>query len=317
MGWRDLIQASEEVVLPWVGGRDLRTAARSFRLGGRLPAEYGWYGFEVSGSRGATLKGARNAATETLLDQECGYLVGDRFVSDRVVTHLDIATLVETAPTVFLVDTGLDRFSRIRAGRVFSGGPFVYVGLEMPLGPETEVLNAFLDKATSVADVKNVAPGLDMAFRMESWQRDEAEKRRLELERLRREEEERLAREERRRQIAQQMGTAVGRREMARIDFAEAARAALRLSDAELLDHRAGERRGEHVVRFRFIQRRFECVCDDNLRIIDSGICLNAHYDDPDFEEGTRGDTWLTLESLPGVIREANDTHRLVVFRHI
>ena len=49
---------------------------------------------------------------------------------------------------------------------------------------------------------------------------------------------------------------------------------------------------------------------------VDAGICLTAHYDDPDFESGTRGDTLFTLESLPPVIREANGDGVLVVFRH-
>ena len=63
--------------------------------------------------------------------------------------------------------------------------------------------------------------------------------------------------------------------------------------------------------------RRFECTCDERtLQIIDAGICLTAHYDDPDFEEGTRGDTFFTLESLPAVIRQAEREHRLVVLRH-
>jgi hypothetical protein len=53
------------------------------------------------------------------------------------------------------------------------------------------------------------------------------------------------------------------------------------------------------------------------LRIIDSGICLTAHYDDPEFEAGTKGDGFFTLESLPSVIREAQRDGKLVVYRHV
>jgi hypothetical protein len=71
------------------------------------------------------------------------------------------------------------------------------------------------------------------------------------------------------------------------------------------------------IVRFRFDNRRFECTCDEKtLRIIDSGICLTAHEDDREFEGGTRGDDFFVLESLPGVIKEAIEDHKLVVYRH-
>jgi hypothetical protein len=72
------------------------------------------------------------------------------------------------------------------------------------------------------------------------------------------------------------------------------------------------------VLRFRFDGQRFECTCDRNtLQIVDAGICLTAEYSDDEFDVGTKGDTWLTLESLPAVIREAQSEGRLVVFRHV
>ncbi|MFQ6011384.1 MAG: hypothetical protein ACE5KG_04350, partial [Nitrososphaerales archaeon] len=136
------------------------------------------------------------------------------------------------------------------------------------------------------------------------------------LERQRRIEEERRAQEERRREIVERLGDGAGRREMAHIDFQEAAQAALRIGGATYLDHRPGRTRNEMVVRFRFINRRFECTCSRDLQIIDSGICLTAEYDSAEWDMGTRGDTWLTLESLPGVLSQAHREGRLVVFRH-
>jgi hypothetical protein len=47
------------------------------------------------------------------------------------------------------------------------------------------------------------------------------------------------------------------------------------------------------------------------LRIVDAGICLEAHV------TGERGDNRFTLESLPAVLEEAIRTNRLVVFRHV
>ena len=130
--------------------------------------------------------------------------------------------------------------------------------------------------------------------------------------------ERRRAAEERRRQIVETLGDAAGRREVAVVDFAEAARAALAVGGAEYLDSRAAHGRNEMVVRFRLNRRRFECTCDRRtLRIVDAGICLTAHYDDDSFEEGTRGDGFFTLESLPSVIMEAERGGKLVVFRHV
>jgi hypothetical protein len=147
---------------------------------------------------------------------------------------------------------------------------------------------------------------------METWRRDEAERRRVALEQARREEAERRAREERRRELAERLGDGAGRRAMVPLDFAEAARAALAVGGAEYLDHRPSAQRGEVVVRFRVQKQRFECTCDEaTLRIIDAGICLVDH------ETGERGDTYFTLESLPAVILEARRGGQLVVFRHV
>ena len=100
-------------------------------------------------------------------------------------------------------------------------------------------------------------------------------------------------------------------------DFATAAKAALKVSGSDFLDARSSANTGEKVVRFRFRHRRFECVVHaETLRVIDSGICLTAHYDDDEFDPGVKGDAWLTLESLPGVIGQAIDQGKLVVYRH-
>lgn len=314
MGWRDLLQAADEtIVLPWVGGKTLRSKDRTFRLKVR-PPEHGWHTFTLNG-REASWKAPADADQSLLGYKVRGYLVGDRIVPDGARVDPDPTRIHAYAERVHFLEPGLDRFVRVLAGRVYEDGPLVYESLEMPLGPEDEVLQAFLDQKDSVNSVKGVAPALDAAFRMEVWHRVETERRRAELERIRREEEERRQREERRRQLVEQLGDSAGRRQMARVDFGEAAKAALAVGGATYLDHRDGYNRGEKVVRFRLDGRRFECVCDENLRIIDSGICLTAEYDDDAFERGTRGDTFFTLESLPGVIAEADRLGRLVVFR--
>lgn len=312
MGWRDLLQTPDEtIVLPWVGGRSLRTFERTWHLKGKQPAEHGWHTFRLD-NRTARWDGPTDPQTEALSGQVKGYLVGDRLVPDDVRVGRDWAKMAESFEQVHLLEPGLDRFVRVVAGRVCEGGPLIYEGEEFPLGPEDEVLQAFLDEAKNVNAVAEVAPALDGAFRFESWQRAEAERRRRE-ERERREEEERqLALEERRREINEQIGSSEGRRAMAQIDFAEAARAALAIGNAKYLDHRKAVQQHEMAIRFRFGGRRFECTCDDRtLRIIDAGICLVDH------RTGRKDDALLTLESLPGVIQQAQREGKLVVFRHV
>jgi hypothetical protein len=311
MGWKDLLQtANETLVSPWVGGRSLRQGTRTWAIQGDLPREFGWYSFTLH-HREARFSSSVGVSPEALHHVQTGYLVGDRLVPEGVRVDPDPKGIAACSERVFLIEPGLDRFVRISAGRMFEGGPLIFRQQEMPLGPESMVLGAYLDKSPSIDDIPGVAPALDAAFRMELWRKVEAERRRAELERKRREEEEKRQKEERRRQLVEKLGDASGRREMARVDFEEAARAALAVGGAELLDVRPSYQRGEHIVRYRFERRRFECVCDRDLRIVDAGVCLTNE------ETGEKGDTFFTLESLPSVLREADREGRLVIFRHV
>jgi len=309
VGWRDLLQQDEVITVPWTGGRTVRRGPRTFQVQGDLPPEHGFHEFTVSGGRRATWKGPSPLAADQWFDERApsirGYLLGDRLAPDDVAVVPDLARLIDQTELVHLVEPGLDRYARIAASRA-DDGSLIYVRQEFPLGPEDQVRAAFLDRKPSVDHVPGVTPALDLLFRLESWQRDEVARRRAELERLRLQRDE----EERQAQIREQFRRQ-DRRQLARRSFEDAARAALAVTGAELLDQRAAFRRGEHVVQFRFRGRRFECVADDDLRIVDSGICLVDH------QTGEKGDTRFTLESLPGVISEAMDQGVLVVFRHV
>lgn len=314
MGWKDLLQKEDErLVAPWVGIPlgSLRTFDRSWSIQGRLPREFGWFEFRLQGQH-ARFLGPADPTQGKLRYQVRGYLVGDQLVPDAVRVPVEPTGLMTVAEKVHLIEPGLDRFVRISAGRAFEDGPLIYEAQDFPLGPEDDVQRAYQDKLPNVNAIPGVVPALDTAFRFESW-------RRAEIERIRREEEERRAREERERaeaerreQLWQQLGTGEGRREMAKHDFEAAARAALRVGEAEYLDHRKSYNKNEMVVQFRLDRRRFECVCHaETLRIIDAGICLVDH------RTGEKGDTRFTLESLPAVIRQAERDHVLVVFRHV
>jgi hypothetical protein len=260
----------------------------------------------VSSARTATLVGTAEpvAGWEEGREQLRGYLVGNRLVPDGAHVVPDPARLVEQTVPVHLAERGLDRFSRALVARD-PGGPWIWIRTEFPLGPEPEVDLAFAERRPDLAGIAHVPPALDLAFRFCVDERDHAQRRREEAARRRAEEEARRAAE-------RALGTGEGRRELAGRDFEAAARAALRISGAELLDVRPAHGRDEEVVRFRFRGMRFECVADRRtLRIVDAGICLN------DYETGEKGDRLFTLESLPGVIAEAIDNQVLVVFRHV
>ncbi len=249
------------------------------------------------------------------MDIKSGFLIGDRIVPDNSPCPPDAATIYKFSETVHCLEPGLDRFSRIQAGRVYDGGPLIFKSILFPLGMEEEVIAALLDNKDSVAHIKSVPPALEAGFQMERWRRQEAEKRRLEAERQRREEAERIRREEERQRLYGQLGTADARRALAQTDFATAARAALAVTGAEYLDHRTGYRRDEMVVQYRFRNRRFECVCNkDTLRIVEAGFCLNGYGPRGVAETG---DTRFTLESLPAVLNEAINRGLLHVFRHV
>ena len=315
MSWRDLLQreGGETTVLPWLGGRTLRSASRTFSLLGPLPREHGWYEFRLEGRRARWIAESVDIAPQpdVLRHIMNGYLVGDRFAADQAVDRVAPEEAGRRLPKVQLIEDDVDRFGRISVGMVHADGPLIYRGQEMPLGSEMDVFMAYQDQVASVDHIKNVTPALDAAFRMESWQRAEVERRRIELERLRAEEEAKRAAEARRQVLIEQLGDGAGRREMAKVDFNEAARAALAVGGAELLDCKGSRRAQEWTIRYRLDGRRFECVCDANLHIVDAGICLVDH------RTGIKGDDRFTLESLPAVVRQAEREGVLVVFRNV
>lgn len=311
MSWEDLLSSDGKRVLPWVDGRKIHDEGRTWSIQGELPPEHGWYEFDTSSGRKASLIGPAEPDPEFENGRRIvrGYLAGDRLVPDGVRVDPDPARLVQQTVPVFLVEPGLERFARAVAAE--SGGKLIYVRQEFPEGPEMEVQEAYQDRLPSVGHVAGVTPALDLTFRWISYQRLRAEERERQRELRRLAEERKKAEEERLRQAMRDAGTGLGRRTLAQQDFKAAARAALAVSGAQLLDTMPSRARNEMVVQYRFRRRRLECVVDKNsLQVIDSGICLTDHH------TGERGDTYFTLESLPPVVGQAMDEGVLVVYRH-
>jgi len=312
MGWADLLAQEETVTLPWVGGRSVALKGRWWKIEGKLPRNHGWHQFAVDGGKTAKWVGA----TEMDFSYEQGrkilrgYLVGDWLVPDSVHAIHNFDTLPPEAVQVHFVEDGLDRFDRV-ATLLTDAGFYIYLRPEFPQGPEGLVTVAYQDKAPSVTNIPGVTPALELAFRWEVWHRDEADKRRAELERIRLEQIALLEKEEQRRLLVERMGDGKGRRALAKVDFKAAAEAALAISGARLLDYRKSTQRNEMVVNYEFRGRRLQCVCDLDLNIVDAGICLTDH------RTQEKGDRYFTLESITTAVSAALDQHKLVVWRHV
>jgi hypothetical protein len=318
MGWESLLATKEERALPWGGGRQIAWGARVWDIKGRLPPEHGWYKFVVDGTREIRLAGPltpvepdptfEDAHKKTILR---GYLVGDRLIPDHAGVNTDPTRLIAQTLPILLVEPGLDRFTRAVVVQTKMGN--FYVRQEFPQGQEDDITAAYQDRlgVDAIAAIKGVTPALELAFRWLTNQRHLAEVREVELRKIREAEEKLRVAEERHAEALKSIGTGAGRRALATQDFPTAARAALAVSGAELLDARPSHTKGEWVVQYRFQARRLECVCDVTMHIIDAGICLADH------NTGVKGDTRFTLESLPAVVGEAIALGKLVVWRHV
>ncbi len=312
MGWQDLlVDENVPIAMPWFGSTMVHNAERSWTIRGPRPPEHGWYVFNTSGGRwcqllfSADLDLSYGDAQPTF----AGYVVGDRFIQDNARVDPDPTKLIQQTVPVFCVEPGLGRFTRavVVEDRSLQ---YVYMRQEFPLGPEAEALMAFQDRRSDLDHVSGVTPALDLAFRWITLQRELIEERRRELARIREEEEQKIAAEEAMVATIRAAGSAHGRRVLAEQDFETAAREALRVSGAQLLDVRDHYTPGQMVVQYRFRERRLECVVEKRtLRITDAGVCLEDHT------TRVKGDTFFTLESLPGVIGEAMDLNKLVVWR--
>lgn len=302
MSWRSLLQSSSDrLVMPWLGGRRVFGGGRVWRVAGDLPKEFGWYSFHT---RGRIAEEPEQAEP----DQDYGkgwpfykgYLVGNWLIPE-FSTPVPDDLFMNMGLQVYLIDPGLDRFTFVEV-ITNPDHETIYKQELFPIGPEDEVRRAFVDRAETVDHIKGVIPALDFAFRYATKQRKIVEERRAEEER-RRQERERLE------QARKNMGTGLGRRTLAAHDFITAAKSALAVGGAELLDVRPIGR-NEMAVQYRVEGHRLECTVDkDTLRIVDAGICLEDHH------TGEKGDTYFTLESLPAVVKQAERQGELVIWR--
>ena len=293
--WRELLGA-QTVNAVWVGGSllfygDPIYGDRTWRIGPPLPEEHGWYMWRAEGRVVTKIGPASGDTPPPYAPPVRGYLCGGRIAREGQ----------KTLEPVMLVPAGLLPFARVVAARYWADGPLVFLREELPLGPEDDLRCAFEDRL-GVETVKGVTPELEAVFRQLVKIRDDAEARQARAEVASRAAEARLLEERRRAAIEAFVGTGAGRRRVALSDFEAAARAALRVGGAELLGVQPqGDR---FVVRYRTAARRFECVADASLNVLDAGICLDGD------------DELCTLETLPMVVRQAIQLGVLHVYRY-
>lgn len=322
--YRRFLNKSDERVLPYFGG--LFVDAEDRRLRVREAFEpHGWYRFKVEG-RNATKLAPADPPDLSALPKVTGWFHDGALVRDGAV-----------AETLWLIPAEQPaRFAKIAARR-WRSGELLFGDLEFESEIEGQVREA-LAEGRSLKDVKAVPAALRAAFayalveeasrrtRLQFARSEvrgqvvkiaeggpaaaEAALRALEAERelARRE----MAELNRRHAEAIARGE-VQRERQARIEHArqhrerseERAQAALEAAGARMEQARELGN-GQLEVIFRFMDNRFISIVElGTLQVIDSGICLGH----------PPSDKLVTLESLPAVIKEAIDTHRLVILR--
>ncbi|XXF79559.1 hypothetical protein P2318_07325 [Myxococcaceae bacterium GXIMD 01537] len=325
MDYRKFLGKVESAVLPYLGGGTVDAPSRRLRVA--APVDPGWWRFDIQGRTAHARLPAEPEGLEAL-PLVRGHLWGQRLVRDGAVAE----------PLHLLPEEEAPRFSPVRARR-WHDGSLLFDSLDFEGEAEGGARRA-LEEETTLADIKGVPASLRAAFGytvLESVSRtlgirfspgevrsrvlavaergrDEAtpvlrhlsderdafaraqESRRQELESLLREEETSARmRAERARLSAQPRRAGSDGDRVERV----LAQAGARVLDQRRLGH------GRLEVVFRFMDERFVSVVDVNtLQVIDAGLCLAG------------ADSEVTLESLPGVIREAIQTDRLVITRY-
>ncbi|MFO0596857.1 MAG: hypothetical protein U0228_16200 [Myxococcaceae bacterium] len=322
--YRKFLGKTDTVVAPFLGGRSITLEGRQVRLA-TVPPKEGWYRFELKGRLGHVV-GEAEAPSLEKLPRVRGFAWRDRLVGDGA----------RAEPLRLRGEEDPARFAPLTARRWY-GGELLFEGVDFETGAESEVREAFAN-GTGLATVKNVPAPLRAAFAfalIERAARDAgvpvaASEVRGHTSKIadggfaaaqqvvrdliaEREQTEREMAELRARIAAHQLKVEVEQAKLAQQEQREKATAAaedrawaaLEKAGAKFeSSRRAGQRQLEVV--FEYLGERFICLCDEfTLQVIDSGICLGH----------PPADDLITLESLPAVIKEAVDTHRLVILR--
>lgn len=296
---------AKSVVLPYFyNSWCVHTPDQRLNILGDRPQQDGWYSFETRGRNAKLLDPIPTIPNYSILNRlptSHGFLLGNK---------VWIQGQRDPAP-IRLVPENIEPMAHILVAEL--NYQSIFKDLAVSDSPWAEVLaNAEMGN-TSIDHIPDVPAALQNVFQLfcDQKRRVEENRRRIaELARQRREEEERETERLRSEQQLRQMGgTATQRRLLARTNFELAATAALQVGNAQYVSHRQSG--NDMIVRFRLNYYLYECVCDQQMRIIDAGICLTDEI------TGERFDELLTLESLPPVIAEARRNNVLHIYRRV
>ena len=309
MNWRELLFKEREVSVPWYGQTKVELATGELlKLKGAYGKPYGW----ISASVGRTLEAKftgylteeQKENAKRLYKGSVVYICGNRYiipVRKKTDTIRDILSLPYMSICLIPEGDSQETITKARVAMVDSKTA-LYLDREHYSQADDAVLERLAEGSSDISDIKHVTPDLEIAFKFA--QAIDADRRRLRLEAEIAAEAARVAQEraEQRERLVQSVASSTGRRQLASVDFAEAARATLRQVRCEVLSARV-----DGTIRWRLNEdsQQFWCRVDPlTLRVVDAGICLAG------------ADAQLTLEALPSVVREAIEEDLLVVTWH-
>lgn len=288
MTWQSLLAPTTDaraVLAPWVGRSDVWDGRRRWVVTER-PGTWGWYTFSVKNAKLVSPEPSEPPWPSNYFCDERGVLallVGDtawRYSPPYVQVRVPLPPV--DAP----------RFCRVRLHVHKDGCGYVLEQLfDSPA--EEAVRRALLEEKDELA-VAGATPAHRAAFDALTWRRKDIARRRVEAVAARAQAD-----------LYRQEGTAEGRRRVAAAEPERGARLALEAGGGRLAGFRMLGA-SQAVVDWTLDGQPFQCVVTvPALAILDAGVCLAG------------ADRVLTLEALPAVCREARETHRLVVLRHV
>ena len=217
-----------------------------------------------------------------------GWYYKGRFYSEKSGT--------EGFKKLFLAPQELKDFSFVNAMVV--NDHYVYIEEALEVGVGKQALEAFLEGSDPMK-IKGLSPSLQRAIHFALLTREEDRKKRAQ--------EESIARAIALRGKSEQLRIEGRLQELDDEGFSEVLKTALSFTGATFVSFSA-EREGGVLVRYIYRGYRLACVVErSSLRVRDAGICLT--------ENGIRGDSFFTLESLPNVVDEAIEQDVLVIYR--
>lgn len=307
--WQKFLGARAERVLPWFGDPELDAPDRRLRLTAP-PAHPGWWRFALDGRQATPLGPAEPEGLETL-PRARGHLLGAgdelRLVGDDAHASRVWFPPPDEPPPLAPC-----------SARRWPGGQLLFEQLELE-DEACEAARRALEDGRGLRAVKGVPASLRAAFGY-ALTAARAARARVAIEPLELRARVAALAEGGPAAVDAELGRIEAERSryrrarVASVDAAaaasgpaggaeERARQALRAAGAELLRlRRLAE--GQLEVVYRFLDTRFVSVVDARtLRVVDAGVCLSDR------------DDLVTLDSLPGVIREGAETGQLVILR--